>query len=170
MKIKNLFIVPTLLLALTGAVACGNSKKADSTDATEKKVIIKAPDFNADSAYTYVKAQTDFGPRVPNTQAHRDCGAYLAPGRGLHIHPRTPHTVGAAVVVDHEVPVGGAPDVGLNTVVVAVTCGHEGRGGVLPLQTGQASVGGHTGVFVVEFDGVHVSHSFLIIRFLYDQP
>ena len=78
MKIKNLFIVPTLLLALTGAVACGNSKKADSTDATEKKVIIKAPDFNADSAYTYVKAQTDFGPRVPNTQAHRDCGAYLA--------------------------------------------------------------------------------------------
>ena len=47
MKIKNLFIVPTLLLALTGAVACGNSKKADSTDATEKKVIIKAPDFNA---------------------------------------------------------------------------------------------------------------------------
>ena len=78
MKIKNLFIAPALLLALTGVVACGNSKKADSTDATEKKVIIKAPNFNADSAYTYVKAQTDFGPRVPNTQAHRDCGEYLA--------------------------------------------------------------------------------------------
>ena len=78
MKIKNLFIAPILLLALTGVVACGNSKKADDTQATEKKVVIKAPAFDADSAYNYVKAQTDFGPRVPNTQAHKDCGEYLA--------------------------------------------------------------------------------------------
>ena len=47
-------------------------------ESIEKKTIIKAPAFDADSAYTYVKAQTDFGPRVPNTQAHKDCGEYLA--------------------------------------------------------------------------------------------
>ena len=78
MRIKNLFIAPILLLAFTGVVACGSSKKSDDTQAVEKKVIIKAPAFDADSAYAYVKAQTDFGPRVPNTQAHRDCGEYLA--------------------------------------------------------------------------------------------
>lgn len=78
MRIKKLFITPMLLLALTGVVACGNSKKADNSDATEKKVVIKAPAFNADSAYAYVQAQADFGPRVPNTQAHKDCGEYLA--------------------------------------------------------------------------------------------
>lgn len=79
MKIKNLVIVPFLTLSLTGMVACGNSsKQTDETSAIEKKVVIKAPEFNADSAYAYVQAQADFGPRVPNTQAHRDCGEYLA--------------------------------------------------------------------------------------------
>ncbi|MDE6267598.1 MAG: M28 family peptidase [Muribaculaceae bacterium] len=34
--------------------------------------------FDADSAFKYVKAQTDFGPRVPGTEAHRRCGAMLA--------------------------------------------------------------------------------------------
>ena len=33
--------------------------------------------FNADSAYAFVKAQIDFGPRVPNTAAHVACGDYL---------------------------------------------------------------------------------------------
>ena len=75
MKIKNLLIVPFLAL---GMVACGNSQKTDDTQATEKKVVIKAPAFNADSAYTYIQTQADFGPRVPNSQAHRDCGEYLA--------------------------------------------------------------------------------------------
>lgn len=75
MKIKNLFIIPFLML---GIVSCGNSKKADDTEATEKKITVKAPEFDADSAYAYVQAQADFGPRVPNTQAHRDCGEYLA--------------------------------------------------------------------------------------------
>ena len=78
MKIKNLFFAPILMLTLTGVVACGSSKKSDDTQAVEKKVVIKAPAFDADSAYAYVKAQTDFGPRVPNTQAHKDCGEYLA--------------------------------------------------------------------------------------------
>lgn len=35
------------------------------------------PAFNADSAYAFVKAQTDFGPRVPNTNAHEQCAAWL---------------------------------------------------------------------------------------------
>ncbi len=33
--------------------------------------------FSADSAYNYVQKQVDFGPRVPNTQAHVQCAAYL---------------------------------------------------------------------------------------------
>lgn len=34
-------------------------------------------DFSADSAFNYVKTQTDFGPRVPNTLAHDSCADYL---------------------------------------------------------------------------------------------
>lgn len=55
----------------------GNGKGA-TTGQTEEKTVIKAPDFNADSAYQYVKAQVDFGPRVPNTAEHVACGNYLA--------------------------------------------------------------------------------------------
>jgi len=36
-----------------------------------------APSFDADSAYTYVAQQVAFGPRVPNTEAHKACAAYL---------------------------------------------------------------------------------------------
>ena len=36
-----------------------------------------APDFNADSAFSFVKAQCDFGPRVPGTKAHEACANYL---------------------------------------------------------------------------------------------
>lgn len=33
--------------------------------------------FDADSAYTYVAKQVAFGPRVPNSEAHKQCAAYL---------------------------------------------------------------------------------------------
>lgn len=38
---------------------------------------VEAPVFHADSAYVFVKKQVDFGPRVPNTEAHRKCAAWL---------------------------------------------------------------------------------------------
>lgn len=38
---------------------------------------VSMPDFNADSAYHFVQAQVDFGPRVPNTSAHQATADYL---------------------------------------------------------------------------------------------
>jgi glutaminyl-peptide cyclotransferase len=40
------------------------------------KLMTQAPDFNADSAYLFVKTQVDFGPRVPNTKAHERCAEW----------------------------------------------------------------------------------------------
>ena len=34
-------------------------------------------EFNADSCYNYLAKQVAFGPRVPNTSAHRECAKYL---------------------------------------------------------------------------------------------
>jgi hypothetical protein len=36
-----------------------------------------APQFNEDSAYAFVQAQVDFGPRVPGTASHTKCAEYL---------------------------------------------------------------------------------------------
>lgn len=65
-----------LLLAFIGFVACGNGNKTASLPDEETKDV-KAPEFNADSAFAYVKAQCDFGPRTPNSQAHNLCGNWL---------------------------------------------------------------------------------------------
>jgi hypothetical protein len=35
------------------------------------------PGFNADSAYFYIEKQVAFGPRVPNTAAHKACAVWL---------------------------------------------------------------------------------------------
>jgi hypothetical protein len=39
---------------------------------------VVVPEFNADSAFGFVGRQVAFGPRVPNTEAHRQCARYLA--------------------------------------------------------------------------------------------
>lgn len=60
-------------------VSCGSSKKNSSqTEEAETRVMTEAPAFDADSAYSYISAQVKFGPRVPNTSAHKACGDYLA--------------------------------------------------------------------------------------------
>lgn len=56
-------------------------KKKEATPVTPSQVeaeAVVAPDFDADSAFLYVKSQTDFGPRVPNRAAHTQCAHYLA--------------------------------------------------------------------------------------------
>ncbi len=68
------------LLLVFATVACSSNKRS-ATDRTEETVAgekVSVPVFNADSAFGYVKAQADFGPRVPNTVAHKACGEYLA--------------------------------------------------------------------------------------------
>jgi Zn-dependent M28 family amino/carboxypeptidase len=66
------------LFSLTAlAISCGNATKQGEAE-TDKQPEVKAPEFNADSAYHYIAAQAAFGPRVPNTAAHRACGDYLA--------------------------------------------------------------------------------------------
>ena len=62
-KFLWLLVSPLLLLA-----ACAEQKTAESSStSTELKPY---PAFNADSAYSFVQKQVDFGPRVPGTPAH----------------------------------------------------------------------------------------------------
>lgn len=77
-------IVPFLLIvgmAWVGA-SCGAKGASSSSDSvaavTEMQEGSGATDiFSADSAYVYVERQVAFGPRVPNTEAHRRTGDWL---------------------------------------------------------------------------------------------
>jgi hypothetical protein len=76
---KNPAIIITLLFV---ALSCGGRKAANTGTASSKAIqetqAKAVPEFCADSAFSFIKQQTDFGPRVPNTQAHDDCGIWLA--------------------------------------------------------------------------------------------
>lgn len=63
---------------LLSAFSCGGGNKANSTSEQNEETVVNVPQFDADSAYLYVKNQVDFGPRVPNTKEHVACGNYLA--------------------------------------------------------------------------------------------
>ncbi|MCL1850089.1 MAG: M28 family peptidase [Bacteroidetes bacterium] len=57
-------------------ISCNDSKQ-NKPVAKEEQVAIVFPNFDADSAFNFVKAQTDCGPRVPNTDAHKQCAQLL---------------------------------------------------------------------------------------------
>ncbi|MBB3187333.1 M28 family peptidase [Microbacter margulisiae] len=62
-------------LAIIFLISCSSAAK--SNQQTDQQQTVSVPQFNADSAYLYVKTQVDFGPRVPNTKAHDKCAVYL---------------------------------------------------------------------------------------------
>jgi hypothetical protein len=71
LKNKLLFLISVLIV-----VACNNNKPKP-TVAAPQAVQPAAPLFDADSAYSFVKTQCDFGTRVTNSKGHDACGDYL---------------------------------------------------------------------------------------------
>ncbi|MBP6977946.1 MAG: M28 family peptidase [Bacteroidales bacterium] len=74
----NKLIYIAILLTVLFQAGCKKKEKPVPLPppATEEKVVV--PAFNADSAYQFIRKQVDFGPRVPNTESHRNCARYLA--------------------------------------------------------------------------------------------
>ena len=60
-----------LMVLLTG---CGGGRPEEQEKPART---ISVPRFNADSAYSFIQKQVDFGPRVPNSKAHQEAGDFL---------------------------------------------------------------------------------------------
>jgi len=56
---------------------CNHPVTPPSTDTTHKQSTAGIPAFNADTAYSYIKKQVDFGPRVPDSKAHQKCLEFI---------------------------------------------------------------------------------------------
>lgn len=65
-----------LLIVLVLLVGCSRDGQKTSQPEVPAKVV-NVPAFNADSAYYFVKKQVDFGPRIPNSAAHKKAGDYF---------------------------------------------------------------------------------------------
>lgn len=77
---KNKFL---LFLSISILAACGSSTEGDNkpivSESKPKAKLVNPnrPGFSADTAYAITEQQVAFGPRVPNTEAHKKCAAYL---------------------------------------------------------------------------------------------
>lgn len=71
----NRHLILAVFLVSIFAFSCGdNDKKGGARQAVELK---SHPKPNADTLFQFVKAQVDFGPRVPNTEAHRQAADWF---------------------------------------------------------------------------------------------
>ena len=81
MRLPSFVSLFAVLLLATGA-GCDRAGSSETTAALEKPappapLPADVPQFNADTAYAYTARQVAFGPRVPNSAAHRACGDWL---------------------------------------------------------------------------------------------
>lgn len=77
---SNIFNKLIIVFALIfSAFSCSQPMQNANNKTSEKKEkkLVSIPNFNADSAYYFVEKQVSFGPRVPGTEAHKQCAQYL---------------------------------------------------------------------------------------------
>ena len=78
-KMGQLGVLKNSLCFFLLLLAC-NSNQSPRLDKNTSDILeqLITPNFNQDSAHTYIYNQVAFGPRVPNSLAHENCYQYLA--------------------------------------------------------------------------------------------
>lgn len=56
---------------------CKKKSPVDNGKDPDPVIRLERPDFSADSAYQFIREQVDMGPRLPGTDAHRQCAEWL---------------------------------------------------------------------------------------------
>lgn len=66
-----------IILAATTCLAGCKSQKQSGDDTATDTIAVTQITFNADSAFASIEKQCSFGARVPNSEAHDRCAAYI---------------------------------------------------------------------------------------------
>jgi Peptidase family M28 len=75
--IKILIFAGFAGILVSNAGCKSDSSQSRAATGTEELQPVPVPKFDRDSAFTFVGKQLEFGPRVPNTGAHRQCRDWL---------------------------------------------------------------------------------------------
>jgi Peptidase family M28 len=71
---KNRLLVVGFFFVLMVYFTSCNDTDSTKTDKNKPVRVVSVPHFNADTAYSFIQEQVDFGPRIPNTSAHVAAG------------------------------------------------------------------------------------------------
>ena len=74
----SFFILVLGILTITFVIGCKESEPQTNIDKGKASVKAIVPRINEDSAMAFVKAQLDFGVRVPGTQGHKDTKEWIS--------------------------------------------------------------------------------------------
>jgi glutaminyl-peptide cyclotransferase len=81
MKNNTLYNFASFFILVIVIASCNNEpkhhKQTETTAAKQEVYKQVSPVFNADSAYYFVQQQVNFGPRVTNSEPHKQCGNWL---------------------------------------------------------------------------------------------
>lgn len=79
MKVRLLFLLLVIFSACTEDKEKKTAPKKVPVKKVEKKpvTIVDTPSFDENSAYNFIDKQVAFGPRIPNSEAHKKCARYL---------------------------------------------------------------------------------------------
>ena len=76
-KLIALAMLATGSFTVFSCDSAGNGGAKQATVEEAETPVVKAPEFNADTAYALIERQVAFGPRVPNTPAHYATGEWI---------------------------------------------------------------------------------------------
>ncbi|MCQ2188912.1 MAG: M28 family peptidase [Paludibacteraceae bacterium] len=74
MNINKIIIATALATGLSACFSQGEKAEESAKIAPKKEIKVN---FNADSAYSYIAKQCEFGPRILESKAHDSCVAYM---------------------------------------------------------------------------------------------
>ncbi len=73
----GLRVTGLILLVLLSLNSCKNNSGSSASKKSATVTKVQVPGFSADSAYRFIEKQLEFGPRVPNTEAHVGCAKWM---------------------------------------------------------------------------------------------
>jgi len=112
-------VLVCLLCLIAGCTSCGGGGGTAPT-ATPP---VTYPTFDQIRAFNDIKAQCDFGPRVPGSQAHTDCKAFLQTELAKHTDSGTVVSQGFT----SKTPLGGATTYSFTNIIGLFGSAHPGN-------------------------------------------
>ncbi len=77
-RLKNLVVGVLFVGGVSSGCGSDDGGAGRTVGVSASRDSVEVPEFSGDSAYIYVERQVAFGPRVPNSVEHNNCGEWLA--------------------------------------------------------------------------------------------